>query len=135
MKPSRQESLRWYWSEPPWALRLHFEPTVGEGIEDFVTFWAQVRSWLRQGARGDGPLARRADGDVNAVQRGSGIRSPEEGLAVGRTEKPHRHTSDDDAASNWDFWSDGGDLRHTRSEGSATETRYRNAPRDLLVRA
>ena len=67
-------------------------------------------------------LARRADGDVNAVQRGSEIRSPQEGLAVGRTEKPHRHTSDDDATGSRDFWSDGGDLRHTRSGGSATET-------------
>lgn len=42
-------------SEPPWTLQLRFEATAGEGIEDFVMFWARVRSWLREGAHGDGP--------------------------------------------------------------------------------
>ena len=41
--------------EPPWSLRLDFLPTGEEGREAFVEYWTQVRSWLEQGARGEGP--------------------------------------------------------------------------------
>ena len=41
--------------EPPWALRLSFEPAAEQGREAFVEYWAKVRSWLEQGATGEGP--------------------------------------------------------------------------------
>lgn len=42
-------------SEPPWSLRLGFEPAAEQGRETFVEYWRQVRSWLEEGAPGDGP--------------------------------------------------------------------------------
>lgn len=42
-------------SEPPWALRLDFQPTEEEGRDAFVEYWRQVRSWLEHGAPGEGP--------------------------------------------------------------------------------
>ncbi len=41
--------------EPPWSLRLDFQPTAGQGKEAFLDYWAQVRAWLEQGAPGEGP--------------------------------------------------------------------------------
>lgn len=41
--------------EPPWSLRLYFEPTAEQGTEPFVAYWAEVRSWLQRGAPGEGP--------------------------------------------------------------------------------
>ena len=41
--------------EPPWALRLYFQPAAEQGHEAFVEYWTQVRSWLEQGATGEGP--------------------------------------------------------------------------------
>ena len=42
-------------SEPPWRLRLYFEPAEKRGRDAFVEYWTKVRSWLEQGASGDGP--------------------------------------------------------------------------------
>ncbi len=42
-------------AEPPWSLRLDFRPAAEEGREAFVQYWRQVRSWLEQGAPGEGP--------------------------------------------------------------------------------
>lgn len=42
-------------SEPPWSLRLDFEPAQEQGRDAFVEYWRQVRSWLEQGAPGEGP--------------------------------------------------------------------------------
>ncbi|MCA1730068.1 MAG: hypothetical protein LC751_11895 [Actinobacteria bacterium] len=41
--------------EPPWSLRLDFLPAGEEGREAFVEYWRRVRSWLEQGAPGEGP--------------------------------------------------------------------------------
>jgi hypothetical protein len=41
--------------EPPWSLRLDFLPAEEEGREAFVEYWMRVRSWLEQGAQGEGP--------------------------------------------------------------------------------
>ena len=41
--------------EPPWSLRLDFLPAEEEGREAFVEYWTRVRSWLEQGAQGEGP--------------------------------------------------------------------------------
>jgi hypothetical protein len=42
-------------AEPPWSLRLGFEPTAEEGREAYVRYWTEVRSWLERGALGAGP--------------------------------------------------------------------------------
>ena len=41
--------------EPPWSLRLDFLAAEEEGREVFVEYWTRVRSWLEQGAPGEGP--------------------------------------------------------------------------------
>ena len=41
--------------EPPWSLRLDFLPAEEEGREAFVEYWTRVRSWLEEGAAGEGP--------------------------------------------------------------------------------
>jgi len=42
-------------NEPPWSLRLDFVPAEERGREAFVDYWTRVRSWLEQGAPGEGP--------------------------------------------------------------------------------
>ena len=42
-------------TEPPWSLRLDFVPAEERGREAFVDYWTRVRSWLEQGAPGEGP--------------------------------------------------------------------------------
>lgn len=42
-------------TEPPWSLRLDFQPTAEVGREAFVEYWTNVRAWLEQGAPGEGP--------------------------------------------------------------------------------
>jgi len=45
--------------EPPWSLHLNFRPAEEQGrgvfVDSFVDYWTQVRSWLEQGAPGEGP--------------------------------------------------------------------------------
>jgi hypothetical protein len=43
--------------EPPWSLRLDFLPIKSQGRDTFLEYWRQVRAWLMEGARGDGPAA------------------------------------------------------------------------------
>jgi hypothetical protein len=41
--------------EPPWELRLDFIPIEDEKREAFLEYWRRVRTWLEEGALGEGP--------------------------------------------------------------------------------
>lgn len=45
-------------AEPPWVMRASFQPARDASADRagaYVSFWSSVRTWLTDGAEGDGP--------------------------------------------------------------------------------